>query len=85
VSAQSQGEVPLSKLIRQIHRWLSIAFTLGVITNTVVIFGLGQQQPAYWVYLLALIPLFLLLGSGLYLFFLPYVVRARADAMARPS
>ena len=61
--------------IRQIHRWLSIAFTLGVIANTIVIFGLGQSEPAFWVYLLALIPLFLLLFSGLYLFALPYVAR----------
>ena len=70
----------MSKLIRQLHRWLSMAFTLGVITNTVVIFGLGQSSPAFWVYLLALIPLFALLASGLYLFFLPYVVRAKARA-----
>lgn len=61
--------------IRQVHRWLSIAFTLGVITNTIVIFGLGQKQPAFWVYLLALIPLFALLFSGLYLFALPYITR----------
>ena len=65
----------MSKLIRQIHRWLAIAFTVGVVTNTVVIFGLGDKEPAFWVYLLALIPLFLLLFSGLYLFFLPYVAR----------
>lgn len=70
----------MSKLIRQIHRWLSIAFTLGVITNTVVIFGLGQPSPAFWVYLLALIPLFALLVTGLYMFFLPYVTRAKARA-----
>jgi hypothetical protein len=63
--------------IRQFHRWLSIAFTLGVITNTVVIFGLGQAEPAFWVYLLALVPLFLLLFSGLYLFALPYLARSR--------
>ena len=61
-----------NKWIRQIHRWLSIAFTAGVIVNTVVIFGLGQGQPAFWVYLLALLPLALLLLSGLYLFVLPY-------------
>jgi hypothetical protein len=73
----------MSKLIRQIHRWLSIAFTLGVITNTVVIFGLGQQQPAFWVYLLALVPLFALLFTGLYMFFLPYVVRGRATVAVR--
>ena len=65
--------------VRQIHRWLSILFTLGVITNTVVIFGMKVAQPPYWVYLLALIPLFALLFSGLYLFALPYMARrARA-------
>jgi len=74
----------VSRLIRQIHRWLAIAFTLGVITNTVVIFGLGQKQPAFWVYLLALIPLFALLASGLYLLFLPYFTRGRRVAAAVP-
>ena len=72
----------MSKLIRQTHRWLSIAFTLGVLTNTFVIFGLGRQQPAFWVYLLALVPLFALLASGLYLFFLPYVARSGGRAPA---
>jgi hypothetical protein len=72
----------VSRLIRQIHRWLAIAFTFGVITNTVVIFGLGQKQPAFWVYLLALIPLFALLASGLYLFFLPYFARGRRVSAA---
>jgi hypothetical protein len=80
--------------IRQIHRWLSIAFTAGVATNTVVIFGLKQAHPAPWIYLLAGIPLFLLLATGLYLFALPYVTawsravrgggRALADGRGRP-
>jgi ABC-type transporter Mla subunit MlaD len=40
----------------------------------------GQQPPA-WMYLFALIPLFLLLFSGLYLFVLPYVAKqGRAGA-----
>jgi hypothetical protein len=69
----------MSRLIRQVHRWLSILFTLGVITNTVVIFGLKQANPAFWVYLLALVPLFLLLFSGLYLFALPYVRRGKSE------
>ena len=73
-------EVPLSSLIRQIHRWLSIVFTMGVITNLVVYSVRGKDHPpALWVNLLALIPVFLLLFSGLYLFVLPYVARrARA-------
>jgi quinol-cytochrome oxidoreductase complex cytochrome b subunit len=72
----------VSRLIRQLHRWLSIAFTVGVLANTIVIFMLGKgQQPPFWMYLLALIPLFLLLFSGLYLFVLPYVAsRGRAKA-----
>ena len=68
----------MNALIRQFHRWLSIAFTLGVITNLVVYTLAGKQhQPAFWWNLLALIPVFLLLISGLYLFVLPYAVRWR--------
>ena len=69
-------EVRVSKWIRQTHRWLSIAFTIGVIINTVVIFAGGGQPPS-WVYLFALIPLFLLLFSGLYMFVQPYAARLR--------
>jgi hypothetical protein len=60
--------------IRQTHRWLSIAFTMGVITYIVV---MTRGQPAAWVGLLALVPLILLLVSGLYLFALPYVAKWR--------
>jgi hypothetical protein len=67
-----------NKWIRQVHRWLSIAFSVGFLVNAVVIFGLGQKAPPFAMYLLALIPLFLLLPTGLYLFALPYM--ARADA-----
>jgi hypothetical protein len=65
----------MSKFIRLFHRWVSIAFTLGVIINTVVIATASGAEPDYWVYLLALVPLFLLLLSGLYLFLLPYTRR----------
>lgn len=65
----------MSGFIRQGHRWLSIAFTLGVLTYIGVMTTKGQ--PAAWVGLLALIPLILLLVSGLYLFALPYVLRWR--------
>jgi hypothetical protein len=68
----------MSRLIREFHRWVCIVFTLGVIANTIVIFMLGKgQQPPFWMYLFALIPLFLLLLSGLYMFVLPYVGRRR--------
>jgi hypothetical protein len=59
-------------LVREGHRWLSLAFTIGFIVNAVVILGLGQSHPPPVMYLLVLIPLFLLLPTGLYLFVLPY-------------
>ncbi|WP_426441810.1 hypothetical protein [Bradyrhizobium genosp. P] len=59
-----------SNLLRQTHRWLSIAFTLAVIVNVVAMI---QQHQAVWIGLLALFPLILLLLSGLYLFALPYL------------
>jgi cytochrome b len=61
-------------VIRQTHRWLSIAFTLGVIGYIVV---MSQGQPPAWVGLFALAPLILLLLSGLYLFALPYAAKWR--------
>ncbi|MDB5455750.1 MAG: hypothetical protein JWP92_1335 [Caulobacter sp.] len=60
--------------VRRIHRWLSITFTVGVIVYIVV---MTRGQPAAWVGLLALIPLILLLLTGLYLFVLPYVAKPR--------
>jgi hypothetical protein len=70
-------EVRVSRWIRQFHRWVAIAFTLGVIVNTVVIAMAAGRQPDFWVYLLALIPLFLLMFTGLYLFALPYAQKWR--------
>ena len=64
-----------SKWVRQTHRWLSIAFTVAVIVNIV---ALGQEQPAVWVGLLALLPLAFLLFTGLYLFVLPYATKRRS-------
>lgn len=61
--------------IRQIHRWLSIAFTVAVIANVV---AMGQGEPALWVGLLALLPLILLLVTGLYMFVLPYAAAWRS-------
>jgi hypothetical protein len=64
-----------NKLIRQTHRWLSIAFTLAVILNLVF---LMQKEQVIWVGLLALFPLILLLLTGLYLFALPYLAKGRS-------
>ena len=65
----------LSKWIRQTHRWLSIIFTLTVAANFITMaFG----QPPAWVVYSPLLPLFLLLFSGLYMFALPYAARWRS-------
>jgi hypothetical protein len=60
--------------LRQIHRWLSIAFTVAVIVNVV---AMVQEKQAVWVGLLALFPLVLLLLTGLYMFVLPYAAKWR--------
>jgi hypothetical protein len=64
-----------NKWIRQIHRWLSIIFTLTVVAN-VVAMGLGE--PPSWIVYSPLLPLFLLLFTGLYLFVLPYATKWRS-------
>lgn len=63
--------------IRQFHRWVSLAFTLTVLAN-IVMMSLRPGQPPNWITYSPLVPLFLLLGSGLYLFVLPYTVAGRA-------
>jgi hypothetical protein len=62
--------------IRQVHRWLSIAFTVAVIVNLI---ALGRQESAVWIGLVALLPLILLLVTGLYLFVLPYATKWRSS------
>jgi hypothetical protein len=61
--------------IRQVHRWLSMAFTVAVIVN---VLAMGLAKQAIWIGLLALFPLILLLLSGLYLFALPYATKWRS-------
>jgi hypothetical protein len=64
----------LDAWVRQIHRWLSIFFTLTVIANFV---ALGMGGAPAWLTYLPLAPLFLLMFSGLYMFVLPYTARGR--------
>ncbi len=69
----------LSKWIRQLHRWLSIAFTITVIANFV---AMGLGEPPLWVVYSPLLPLFLLLFTGLYMFVLPYAAAWRGGKRA---
>ena len=66
-----------NKWIRQVHRWLSVAFTIAVIANFV---AMALGEPPAWIVYSPLPPLFLMLATGLYMFVLPYVARRRADA-----
>ena len=67
-----------SKWIRQIHRWLSIVFTVTVIANFV---ALSRGTPPPWITYSPLLPLALLLFTGLYMFVLPYTIkRGKAGA-----
>ncbi len=64
----------MSKFIRQLHRWTSIAFVLSVLAITI---ALAQAEPIIWVSYIPLLPLALLAFTGLYLFALPYLARRR--------
>jgi len=68
--------VSWNKRIRQVHRWLSIAFTATVVATFI---ALAQEDPVVWVSYLPLLPLALLLVSGLYLFVLPYASKWRGS------
>ena len=61
-----------NKWVRQIHRWVSIAFTVAVIVNFVAV---AEKKETFWVGFMALLPLALLLFTGLYLFVLPYATK----------
>ena len=67
--------VRFGALVRQTHRWLSIIFTVAVVANTIVIFVGKQYIP--WLGLCALLPMILLMITGLYLFVLPYATKGR--------
>ena len=65
-----------NKSVRQTHRWVSTAFTLTVIANFIAL-AQGGRVPPPWVTYSPLLPLALLLFTGLYLFVLPYAIRWR--------
>jgi len=64
-----------SKWVRQVHRCVSIIFTVTVIANFIALAMTGGGMPPPWVTYASLLPLFLLLFTGLYLFVLPYLTK----------
>ena len=61
-----------SDWIRQVHRWLAIIFTATVVANFI---AMALGEPPAWIVYSPLLPLFLLMFSGLYMFALPYLRR----------
>ncbi|TQM09106.1 hypothetical protein [Pseudonocardia kunmingensis] len=61
-----------NKNLRQVHRWTAVAFTLTVIVTFI---ALALPEPVVWLSYVPLLPLALLLVTGLYLFALPYLRR----------
>jgi len=66
-----------SSWIRQTHRWVAIAFTVTVIANFIDL-ARGGGTPPSWVTYSPLLPLALLLFTGLYMFVLPYATTWRS-------
>jgi hypothetical protein len=62
----------MSRWIRQFHRWIAMAFTGTVIANFV---AMAKGPPPAWITYSPLLPLALLLLTGLYLFVLPYLAK----------
>jgi hypothetical protein len=68
--------------VRRFHRVVSIVFTLTVAANFA---AMTQGPPPAWVTYSPLLPLALLLFSGLYLFALPYLARRRGGRAPAPE
>lgn len=67
----------VSKGVRTFHRWVSILFTLTVIANFA---AMTHGPPPAWVTYSPLLPLLLLMLTGLYLLALPHFARRRVGA-----
>ena len=61
----------MSNAIRTFHRWAGFVLTVAVIINIVAIM---MKVQAFWIGLLALVPLIAMMITGLYMFFRPYIV-----------
>jgi hypothetical protein len=67
-----------NKWLRQIHRWLGVVFTLTVMANIIAMAAQNGAMPPPWVTYSPLLPLLLLMLTGLYLFVLPYATMWRS-------
>ena len=68
-----------SKGIRQFHRMVSMVFMATVVFTAV---ALTVDSSVVWVSYVPLLPLFVLMGTGVYMWFLPQIARRRAQRAA---
>ncbi|GAB2857545.1 hypothetical protein [Lentzea nigeriaca] len=64
-----------TKRIRQFHRVVSMIFMATVVFTAV---ALTVDNSVVWVSYVPLLPLFVLMGTGVYMWFLPSIARRRA-------
>jgi len=64
----------MTSLVRQFHRWVSLAFLAAVIAAAM---ALAQKEPVTWMSYLPLPPLGVLAITGVYLFIRPHLARGR--------
>ncbi|MFD4639732.1 hypothetical protein ACFWN2_20625 [Lentzea sp. NPDC058436] len=64
-----------SKGIRQFHRVVSMVFMATVVFTAV---ALTVNAEMVWASYVPLLPLFVLMGTGVYMWFLPQIARRRA-------
>ncbi len=69
----------MTSLIRTIHRWTSVLFSLAV---AAIFAGMALTTLPEWVYFMPLPPLAVLVPTGLYLFALPYLSKPRERIQA---
>jgi Flp pilus assembly protein TadB len=68
-----------SKRIRQFHRVVSMIFMATVVFTAV---ALTVNNSVVWVSYVPLLPLFVLMGTGVYMWFLPSIAKRRATSSA---
>lgn len=65
----------VANFIRSSHRWISLFFTLTVVANFIAMAVTNPEPPPAAITYAPLLPLFLLIFSGMYLFVLPYFAK----------
>lgn len=71
----------MSAVLRKLHRWVAMVFALLVLANFAAM-ALGPVPS--WLTYSPLLPLLLLMASGLVLFFQPHVAQRRSARGAQP-